>query len=219
MREVYWTVEWLSASQELYFMELLKAYRQWLQCCHLSSCFFFCANPTGCNIVLFKRGKWLISILFSSFCCKFWRYPQIVYWQWLDLVRLFWQTSLEEKYALMLISSFGHSYRFRHYPIIGTKMETLLFPPGFSCFHVTCGITLGNKITALFSHVMWCDVTCFYFNSVIIKPNYYLMMGCELVCSIVGIGGWWGETTVHQHLVLRRNFLPEKVGAGEKRSK
>jgi hypothetical protein len=29
---------------------------------------------------------------------------------------------------------------------------------------------------------------------------------------------WWlvGETAVHQDLVLRRNCLPEKVGAGKK---
>jgi len=57
-------------------------------------------------------------------------------------------------YASVLISSFGHYYRFCHYPIIGTKMETLLFPPEFFCLHVTCVIKHGNKITGLFSHVI-----------------------------------------------------------------
>ena len=80
----------------------------------------------------------------------------------------------------------------------------------------SCDITLGNKITGLFSHVMWCDVTCSYFNSVIIKSNYYLMMGYELVCSVVGMVVGGGNYCAPGSC-LTPYCVPEKVGADKKK--
>ena len=34
------------------------------------------------SMTLFKRRKWLISILFSSLCCKFWWYPHYISSAW-----------------------------------------------------------------------------------------------------------------------------------------
>lgn len=163
MRGVYWTVEWLSASQELCFMELLKAYRQWLQCFHLSSCFFyfifFCANPTGCNIVLFKRGKWLISILFSSLCCKLWRYPQYIGSAWI-LFACFgkpaWRKNLPQcrsplsviLIAFVIILLSGRKWR---------PSSSFLGSPVFMWHN-----TRQQNYRAIFScNVMWCNLFLF----------------------------------------------------------
>ena len=54
-----------------------------------------------------------------------------------------------------------------------------------------------NYRTIFPCHLMWCNLFFFYFNSVIIKPNYYLIVGYELVCSIVGmvVGGGGGNNS------------------------
>jgi len=85
MQGVYLTVEWLSASQEpalwSYLRPTDKGYIAAIY--HRVSFFLFGANPTGCNIVLFKRGKWLISILFSSFRRTARSYPQYIGSAWI----------------------------------------------------------------------------------------------------------------------------------------
>jgi hypothetical protein len=151
---VYGTVDWLSASQGLCFVELVKTYRQCIESC--PSIFVFllllsCANPTGCNILLFRRKKWLIFLLFSSLFCKLLCFPQYIYSAWMLCVCFGKATgtkNLPQGWSL-----FGRSNRSRHYPIIVTNVDTLLFPPGF-CWYVTCDITLSNKTIGLFSRVI-----------------------------------------------------------------
>jgi hypothetical protein len=125
----------------------------------VSGWLLLCTNPIGSSITLFKRWKWLISVLFSSLCCKFWCLPQYISSAWI-LFSCFGKLASDKEHAKRKISPVSHSCRIYHYLLIGTKMETSSFPRGYSCLHVTCGIRLGNKSAGLFLYVIGCYVSC-----------------------------------------------------------